>query len=523
MGKIQRALISVSNRDGLGELARGLHGWGIELISTEGTARVLRAEGLPVVPISELTGFPEMLGGRVKTLHPRIYAGILALRSLPEHRDELEAQAIRTIDLVVVNLYPFRQAIDREGSSLEEALENIDIGGVTLIRAAAKNFPDVTVVVDPQDYPRLLGEMEQFRGEVSYATRRSLAGKAFSHTARYDRWITDYLASADLPEEEDRPFPEAWEPRWEKVNDLRYGENPHQRAAFYRETVLPAGSLIRAQQLQGKELSFNNLLDLEAAFQVVLEFREPTVAIIKHNNPCGVGRGKALPEAFARALETDPLSAFGGIIGCNRELDEATAQAMAPLFLEAILAPSFSAQALAALQGKANLRLLALPGLGMEERPPARWELRQIVGGILVQEADRLAAEDEKDWQVVTQHPPTAEEREALRFAWKVVSQIKSNAIVFARADRTVGIGAGQMSRIDSVKLAASKARDSLSGTVLASDGFFPFPDGVEEAARAGATAIVQPGGSRRDPEVIAAADVQGLAMVFTGRRHFRH
>lgn len=525
MKRIQRALLSVSERKGVIEFARRLRRWNVELIATEGTAQLLRSEGLPVISVSELTGFPEVLGGRVKTLHPAIFAGILARRDIPEHVQDMEKHGLRPIDLVVVTLYPFREAILREDVSLSQAVEEIDIGGVALIRAAAKNFAEVAVVVDPSDYFGLIEEMDRLEGGISDETRLALAAKAFSHTTDYDRWIASFLVKQTTSGEEG--FPQTLVRVWEKVADLRYGENPHQRAALYREPTPSESSLLRAVQLQGKDLSFNNLLDLEAALQLVREFQEPAVTLIKHNNPCGVALGRDVWEAFVKARETDPMSAFGGVMACNQELDGKTARELSSHFLEAVLAPSFSPEALEALRTKANLRLLVLPGRIEEPlsslNPPPLFDLRQVSGGLLLQESDGLERDGEDTWQVVSRRTPTPEEKQALNFAWKVVAHVRSNAVVFASKDQTLGIGAGQMSRVDSVKLAVAKAGLPLKGSVLASDGFFPFPDGVEEAARAGTTAIIQPGGSVRDPQVIAAADGTDLAMVLTGRRHFRH
>ncbi|MDP6559798.1 MAG: bifunctional phosphoribosylaminoimidazolecarboxamide formyltransferase/IMP cyclohydrolase, partial [Candidatus Binatia bacterium] len=472
----------------------------------------------------ELTGFPEVLGGRVKTLHPAIFAGILSRRNLPEDIRDMEEHGFQPIDLVVVNLYPFRETIAREDVSFSQALEEIDIGGVSLIRAAAKNFAEVGAVVDPSDYAGLIKEMDNLQGGISNETRLMLAGKAFFHTARYDRWIADYLTRRFDSDQEE--FPEILELTWEKAADLRYGENPHQRAALYREPIPLETSLLRACQFQGKELSFNNFLDLEAALQLVRNFRKPATVIIKHNNPCGVALGEDLREAFAKARETDPISAFGGVVGCNREMDAKTAKEISCHFLEAILAPSFSPEALEILRAKVNLRLLALPGLKEDSTSGAGYrrllDLKQVSGGLLLQESDELSKEGEGR-QVVTRRSPTPEEVQAMDFAWKVVAYVRSNAVAFVSGEQTLGIGAGQMSRVDSVKLAAAKACLPLEGSVLASDGFFPFPDGVEEAASVGATAIIQPGGSLRDSEVIAAADELKLAMVLTGKRHFRH
>jgi len=514
---VQRALISVSDKTGLVDLARGLAEMGVELISTGGTARALREAGLAVRLVEEVTGFPEILNGRVKTLHPAIHGGILARRE-PAHLDELGRLGIAPLDMVVVNLYPFAQTVARSDVSLDEAVEQIDIGGVALLRAAAKNFAAVTVLCDPTDYPPVLDELRQ-RGEVSLATRQRLALKAFHHTAAYDAAIAEYLASqfeaSPTPREE--PFPAVLNLRFWRVQTLRYGENPHQQAALYSRTpdALPLGGRL----LQGKPLSYNNLLDLDAAWRAVGDFPDPTAVIIKHNTPCGVASAEALAEAVLQALAGDPVSAFGGVIAVNRPFDGAAAEALGDLFVEAIAAPAFTPEARSILSRRSDCRLLEM--VPETELPPdLGWELRSVRQGILLQDPDALG---DLEWQVVSARPPTEAERESLAFAWRVVRHVRSNGIVLARGRATVGIGAGQMSRVDAVRMAVLKAGDRSRGAVLASDGFFPFPDGVEEAARAGVTAIVQPGGSVRDRQVIAAADAAGLAMLFTGRRHFRH
>jgi phosphoribosylaminoimidazolecarboxamide formyltransferase/IMP cyclohydrolase len=519
MMSIQRALLSVSDKTGLVELARGLADMGVELISTGGTARVLQETGLTVRPVEEVTGFPEILNGRVKTLHPAIHGGILARRE-PAHLDELGRLGIAPLDMVVVNLYPFAQTVARPGVPLDEALEQIDIGGVTLLRAAAKNFAAVTVLCDPADYPLVLTELRQ-QGEVSLATRQRLALKAFRHTAEYDAAIAEYLASqwevSPEPAREEELFPATLHLRLWRVQTLRYGENPHQRAALYSRTpdALPLGGRL----LQGKPLSYNNLLDLDAAWRAVGDFPDPTVVIIKHNTPCGVASAEALAEAVLQALAGDPVSAFGGVIAVNRPFDGAAAEALGDLFVEAIAAPAFTPEARNLLSRRSDCRLLEMAPEA-ELPPDLSWELRSVRQGILLQDPDALG---DLAWQVVSARPPTEAERESLAFAWRVVRHVRSNAIVLARGRATVGIGAGQMSRVDAVRMAVLKAGDRSRGAVLASDAFFPFPDGVEEAARAGVTAIVQPGGSVRDRQVIAAADAAGLAMLLTGRRHFRH
>jgi len=471
---------------------------------------------LKVRDVSEITGFPEMLDGRVKTLHPKIHGGILAVRSNAAHRAQLEAQGIGFIDLVAVNLYPFEQTAAKPGVAFEELIENIDIGGPSMIRSAAKNFEDVTVIVDAADYAGVLEEMKNNGGSVSHETRARLALKAFAATASYDGAI-----SATLQKRANGTLPENFHLDFRKFMDLRYGENPHQKAALYRGAGGARG-LGWAKQLQGKELSYNNLLDLESALRVVEEFPEPATAVIKHTNPCGVATANTLRESYERARDADPVSAFGSVIAFNRALDAATAEAMANLFVEAVVAPGYDLQALEKLAGKKNLRLMELPPVASDDQG---LEVKNIGGGLLVQTRDHVGATPE-NWKCVTERQPTDEEKRALVFAWRVVKHVKSNAIVYARDGVTVGVGAGQMSRVDSVKLGAAKARElghSLAGTVVASDAFFPFPDGLEEAAKAGATAVVEPGGSVRDAEVIAAANKANVAMLFTGVRHFRH
>ncbi|HLH18220.1 MAG TPA: bifunctional phosphoribosylaminoimidazolecarboxamide formyltransferase/IMP cyclohydrolase [Bryobacteraceae bacterium] len=504
-----RVLISVTDKTGIIDFAHGLSSLGAEIISTGGTARMLRENGIAVRDVSDVTGFPEMLDGRVKTMHPRIAGGILAQRARPEHMQAIAEHGIAPIDIVVVNLYRFEEVAAKAGARLDELIENIDIGGPTLIRSAAKNHQDVAVVVSPADYPAILEELRQ-RGGLSPETKWALAKKAFRTTADYDAAISARLAQVGADGHE---LPAELAVRAPKLMDLRYGENPHQAAALYgRRGAGVAG----AEQLQGKELSYNNLVDLDAAWQLACEFSAPAVALIKHTNPCGVGENPSLAEAWRKALECDPVSAFGSVVGINREIDEDTAKEIAKLFVEAIAAPAYSEPALAILASKKNLRLMRIaPGLD-------RLVVKSISGGYLAQTADR-AVLDRSQCEIKTQRAPSDEEWRGLEFAWKVVKHVKSNAIVYARAGQTVGIGAGQMSRVDSAKLGAMKAVLPLAGTVVASDAFFPFPDGVEEAAKAGATAIIQPGGSKGDGDVITTADRLGLAMVFTGVRHFRH
>ena len=512
---IKRALLSVSNKGGLVEFAQELAELDVELIATGGTARVLAEAGLAVRPIEDVTSFPEILDGRVKTLHPAVHGGILARRE-QAHLAELEAQGIAPIDLVAVNLYPFAETVARTGTTLAEAVEQIDIGGVALLRAAAKNFASVAVVSDPADYVTILTELRE-QDDLPMATRQRLALKAFLHTASYDAAISRYLTTRF----EEAAFPATLHLNLTKLADLRYGENPHQQAALY--SLGEAASPLGGNLLQGKALSYNNILDLDAAWRITSDFTAPTLAIIKHSNPCGVASDPNLAEAFRAALASDPVSAFGSIIAANRPFDGEVALALGDLFVEAIAAPAFTSEAREILAERPNCRLLEMSG-----PEDSAWEMRSVRGGLLVQEEDTIA-EDDAAWKVATERQPTAEEMEALRFAWKVVKHVKSNAILLARGTATVGVGAGQMSRVDAVRLSiakaahASKAGERAQGTVLASDAFFPFPDGVEEAARAGVTAIVQPGGSRGDAAVIEAADAHGLAMVFTGVRHFRH
>jgi len=517
VSKIHRALISVHDKTGLHELAKFLAARKIEIISTGGTARFLKERGIAVTPIEQITGFPEILDGRVKTLHPKIFGGLLARREVAAHLEQSQSHGISLIDLVIVNLYPFREVIAKPEVALADAIENIDIGGVALIRAAAKNFAHVGVVTNPAQYAGVMAEVEKTGGELSEATRRELAVAAFAHTAQYDAAINAYLQGETAADK----LPASFSIALEKIQDLRYGENPHQRAAFYRDSLSREKGIVSAAQLQGKELSYNNIADADAALAIVRSFREPGAVIIKHANPCGVATGATLVEAYQNAKATDPVSAFGGIISFNREVDGETAAAVAELFAEVILAPAFNVEAQRILASKKNLRLLALSDF-------QNWtsiEFKKVAGGVLVQDQD-TREDDEKLFKIVTKRQPTAAEWAALRFGWKVVRYVKSNAIVYCAADRTIGIGAGQMSRVDASLLAIEKAQRaglSVKGTVMASDAFFPFPDGVEAAAQAGATAVIQPGGSVRDADVIAAADRHNLAMVLTGVRHFRH
>jgi phosphoribosylaminoimidazolecarboxamide formyltransferase/IMP cyclohydrolase len=518
MHRIQRALISVTNKSGIVEFATGLRELGIELLSTGGTAMLLRQAGLEVRDVSEVTGFPEMLDGRVKTIHPRIAAGILAIRSNPEHRQALQELNIHPIDMVVVNLYAFEQVAVREGVQVAELIENIDIGGPTLIRAAAKNYQDVVVVVSSEDYRLVLDEMKAHDCDLPLATRWRLAKKAFRVTADYDRAISARLAQIEVRDgdftDATPVLPPVLDIRADMALPLRYGENPHQAAALYSDR---RSGIAGAQQLHGKELSFNNLVDLDASWQLIQEFQAPASAIIKHTNPCGCAEADTLVESYVNAYACDPVSAFGGVLAFNRAVDADTAREIVKTFVEAIVAPDYSEQALALLRGKRNLRLLKLIRPAMDA-----FVIKSISGGFLVQTPDsHMLVRAEA--QVKTKRAPTEQEWHSLEFAWKVVKHVKSNAIVFARDRQTLGIGAGQMSRVDSVRIGAMKAVLPLKDSVLASDAFFPFPDGIEEAARHGVTAVVQPGGSVKDQEVIDTADRLGLAMVFTGVRHFRH
>jgi phosphoribosylaminoimidazolecarboxamide formyltransferase / IMP cyclohydrolase len=523
MLRARRALLSVSDKTGLVDFARGLAELGIEILSTGGTAQLLRLNDIPVVEVAQHTGFPEMMEGRVKTLHPRIHGGILARRDNEDHLRAMQEHGIPPIDMVVVNLYPFEQAVARPGCTMDEAIENIDIGGPAMVRAAAKNHAFVAVVTDPADYSSLLDKMRRSNGKLPLAERYALAAKAFSHTAEYDGMISNWLTARNARDEA-RPFPDRLNVQLRLAQSLRYGENPHQQGALYRPADAAPVGLAALKQLQGKELSYNNYLDMQAAYGLASAFKEGAAVVVKHLNPCGVGFDENMERAYRRALAADPVSAFGGIVALSRAVDAATAAALAETFLEAVIAPGFEAGALEALRGKKSLRLLEVPMIaqGREAWSPEPRELRSVPGGLLVQSRD-LADADPRGWKLVTRREATPEELEALAFAWSVVKHVKSNAIVLARRDVTVGIGMGQTNRVDSVRIAAERAGDKARGAALASDAFFPFPDGVEAAAAAGVTAVAQPGGSVRDDEVIAAADKLGLAMLFTGVRHFRH
>jgi len=527
MPKIKRALISVSDKSGIVEFSKALISMGVEIISTGGTAKALSDAGVKVIGISEVTGFPEMMEGRVKTLHPAVHGALLADRSKPDHMRQIEEQKITPIDMVVVNLYPFAKTVAKLDVTLEDAIENIDIGGPSMVRSASKNFASVTIVVDPADYEVVLAEMRETSGETTYETRAKLATKAFSHTAAYDTMISNYMQSKFMPEEK---LPNVINLRYEKVQDLRYGENPHQAGAFYKTPGYSGPGIAGAKQLSGKELSFNNIWDTNAALELVKEFDEPACVIIKHANPCGCAEGADIPEAYRRALEADPVSAFGGIIAINRPITAEVAEAIfaGQTFHEVIIAPKIEPEAIPILttrkKSHANLRLLEVGSL---DRPAGvsgieNTDMKKVTGGMIIQELDIHKLSPDA-LTTVTEKAPSAEQIDDLLFAWKVVKHVKSNAIVFVKKRQIVGVGAGQMNRVNSVRLAVAQAGDKAKGAVLASDAFFPFADGPEAAAQAGITAIIQPGGSMRDQEVIDTANKYGIAMVTTGIRHFRH
>lgn len=513
---IKRALISVSDKQQILEFARKLNELGVEILSTGGTAELLAGRGIPVVPISSHTGFPEMMDGRIKTLHPKIHGGILGRRDVSSHMQAMREHDIKPIDLVVINLYPFEATIAREGCPFEDAIENIDIGGPAMIRSAAKNFNDVAVVVNPADYQAIMDELLANKGCLGRDTRFRLSRNAFAETARYDALISKYLTEK-MPGAE--PFPQRFLQPFEKIQDLRYGENPHQKAALYRNERPKPWDLVSARQLQGKELSYNNLLDLNAAWGLVTEFDSCAVAIIKHNNPCGAAVGDDQLSTFVRARETDPVSAFGGVLGFNRPVTAQTAGEILKNFVEAVIAPGFDPSALALFAPKKNIRLMEMPA---SFQSSGHLDFKPISGGLLVQDADQVTY-DPAQLQVVTRKQPSPDQMRDLQFAWIVAKHVKSNAIVYARNNETVGIGAGQMSRVDSSRLAIEKAQKPIADCVMASDAFFPFRDSIDAAAKAGIAAIIQPGGSIRDKEVIDASDEHDMAMVFTGIRHFRH
>ncbi len=518
MGKLNHALMSVSDKTGVVEFAKGLVELGATILSTGGTANAIRTAGVPVTEVSSHTGSPEILGGRVKTLHPKIHGGLLGRRSRPDDVRQMQQQGIVPIDVVVVNLYPFESTIAKPECTFEDAIEYIDIGGPAMLRSAAKNQEEVVVVVDPSDYGRVLEALGS--GAVPLSLRRELAQKVFEHTSRYDGLIANYLAEQTAGGTADK-FPARLSLTYERAEILRYGENPHQEGAFYREIGSTEPSVSLGCQLHGKAMSYNNYLDANSALELAKEFADMAVIIIKHNNPCGVALGTTLIEAYTKAREADPVSAFGGVIACNRPVDLAMAKEVTAMFVEVLIAPAFAAEALAELQRKKDLRLLTIGSL--ERHPREGYDLKKLVGGLILQDRDLGALTDLKTLTVPTKRKPTDAEYAACAFAWKVCKHVKSNAIVFANTTQTVGIGAGQMSRIDSVKLAKMKANLPLNGCVMASDAFFPFRDGLDAAVQAGVTAVIQPGGSIRDKEVVKAADEQNVAMIMTGMRHFRH
>lgn len=526
MRRIERALISVYEKTGVVDFARGLADMKVEIVSTGGTAKLLASNGIPAREVADLTGFPEILDGRVKTINPRIASGLLAIRDNAEHMRQVREHNVPLIDLVCVNLYPFVQTTRKPGVQFEEVIENIDIGGPSMLRAAAKNFQDVAVVTSPADYDRVLRAFQTGNGRLDTSLLFELARKAFLSTARYDAQISQYLSRVEpsdagfrVPRDEN-PFPPNIFMDFEKITDLRYGENPHQKASFYRWGEQSPHGLASARQLQGKELSYNNIVDLEAAWNLIREFNDPACCIIKHTNPCGTAVARSLREAYLKAFEADPISAFGSIIALNRTMDRETAIEAAKLFVEAIIAPGFESAAIEVLGAKKNLRIIAADPKE-QGQDWARFEIRRVTGGVLLQTMDDLLMNPET--RVVTNRQPTEREKADLEFAWRVAKHVKSNAIVLAEGGRTVGVGAGQMSRVDSVKLSIQKASPAPQGAVMASDAFFPFRDSIDEAAKAGITAIIEPGGSVRDGEVIEAANEHGMAMVFTGVRHFKH
>jgi len=513
---IRRALISVSDKTGIVEFSKALTEQGVEIISTGGTFNLLKQEGVPVIGISDVTGFPEILDGRVKTLHPAVHSGLLAVRDSAEHQQAMKDLGLDYIDLVVVNLYPFKETIAKPDVTYEDAIENIDIGGPTMLRSAAKNHAFVTVVVDASDYETIIAEVNA-DGDTTLETRKRLAAKVFRHTAAYDSLISDYLSK-----QVGEPLPETYTVTYEKVQDLRYGENPHQTAAFYKKPLAAAGNITTAEQLHGKELSYNNINDANAALAILKEFDEPAVVAVKHMNPCGVGIGATILEAYQKAYEADPTSIFGGIVAANRTVDGATAELLGSIFLEIIIAPDYTEEALNILTKKKNIRLLKLGEFTSVANRNAEWVVTSVDGGMLVQESDAHHL-TEADLEVVTDRKPTEEELKQLLFGWKVVKHVKSNAILLAKDDMTIGVGAGQMNRVGAARIAIDQAGDNAVGAILASDAFFPMGDTVELAAKAGITAIIQPGGSIKDAESIAAANANNIAMVVTGVRHFKH
>ncbi|MEC0179899.1 bifunctional phosphoribosylaminoimidazolecarboxamide formyltransferase/IMP cyclohydrolase [Paenibacillus peoriae] len=513
---IKRALVSVSDKRGIVEFCRELSKLGVEIVSTGGTSSLLSKEGIPVIGISEVTGFPEIMDGRVKTLHPAVHSGLLAVRDNEEHQRQMKELGLDYIDLVVVNLYPFAETIAKPGVTYEDAIENIDIGGPTMLRSAAKNHAFVSVVVDADDYSTVLEEIRK-DGDTELNTRKRLAAKVFRHTAAYDALISDYLSNVT-----GEPLPERYTVTYEKIQDLRYGENPHQQAAFYRQPLAAKGTLTTAKQLHGKELSYNNINDANAALQIVKEFSEPAVVAVKHMNPCGVGIGGSIYEAYSKAYAADSTSIFGGIVAANRIIDGDTAKKLNEIFLEIVLAPGFTKEALEILTKKKNIRLLDMGELFPSEQAESRFVVTSIEGGMVVQQND-IHAVDPDALTVVTERAPSEEELKQLLFSWKVVKHVKSNAIVLAADNMTIGVGAGQMNRVGAAKIAIEQAGEKAKGAVLASDAFFPMGDTLEMAAKAGITAVIQPGGSIKDEESIKVANEYGIAMVFTGVRHFKH
>ncbi|MBR2577185.1 MAG: bifunctional phosphoribosylaminoimidazolecarboxamide formyltransferase/IMP cyclohydrolase [Firmicutes bacterium] len=509
-----RALISVSDKTGVIEFAKELEALGCTIISTGGTHAKIAESGVKVVGISDVTGFPECLDGRVKTLHPAVHGGILAMREKPEHMAQLKDLGIETIDIVAINLYPFKETILKPDVTLPVAIENIDIGGPTMLRSAAKNHKDVVVICDPADYPAVIAELKE-KGEVSYDTKYRLALKVFQHTAAYDTMISDYLRK-----EAGYGLPDNFTMTFEKAQDLRYGENPHQKAWYYKEVKPAAGDLVNAKQLHGKELSFNNINDTNAAIEALREFDEPAVVAVKHANPCGIGTADNIYEAYMKAYNADPVSIFGGIVASNREITAAVAEEISKIFLEIVIAPSFSAEALEIIEKKKNIRILELPAIS--ERDPFAYDMKKVSGGLLVQEKDTQLY-DPADWKVVTEKEPTEFEKKDMVFGMKVVKNVKSNAIVLVRNGQTIGMGPGQVNRVGALEIAIRQAVEDTNGAVLASDAFFPFDDCVEMAAKAGITAIIQPGGSIRDEDSIKKCNEYGISMVFTGMRHFKH
>ncbi|RXZ82410.1 bifunctional phosphoribosylaminoimidazolecarboxamide formyltransferase/IMP cyclohydrolase PurH [Paenibacillaceae bacterium] len=513
---IRRALISVSDKSGIVEFARELNKLGVEIISTGGTASLLQQEGIAVIGISEVTGFPEIMDGRVKTLHPAVHSGLLAVRDNEEHQQSMKELGLDYIDLVVVNLYPFAATIAKPDVSYEDAIENIDIGGPTMLRSAAKNHAFVTVVVDAADYGQVVEEVKA-GGDTTLDTRKQLAAKVFRHTGAYDALISGYLS-----EQTGEPLPERLTVTYEKLQDLRYGENPHQQAAFYKQPLAKEGSITTAKQLHGKELSYNNINDANSALAILKEFEEPAVVAVKHMNPCGVGIGSDIHNAFQKAYAADPTSIFGGIVAANGTIDHATALLLSEIFLEIIIAPDFTAEALEVLQAKKNIRLLELGSIKPAAERAPEWLVTSVDGGMLVQQSDARSL-TEADLKVVTDRQPTEEELKQLLFAWKVVKHVKSNAILLAKDNMTVGVGAGQMNRVGAARIAIEQAGEQSTGAVLASDAFFPMGDTLELAAKAGVTAVIHPGGSIRDADSIAVANAHGIAMIATGVRHFKH